>query len=235
MAFVFTNAAPILVLLFYRCCKGEGKDRKRYLILLLTFFLSISVCFLYFEFASHSSGREIYDEVVAEAKSLSQDGESYNPSILSHEILGEDVFLDEWELHLENYREFPAFLVLGLPYLLIFYFFAKRVIKGESGWKRLPYLAFLIGVITILPEMILKVDYGRYMCITFVYYIAMTMVFLTMEDAPVTRAIEGSKSYLRDHLPIPGMVILYSIFFTPMFDVVICWAAYRLSAMVLGL
>lgn len=71
--FVFTNANIILVLLFYKAMSAKQGKRKKYLWLFLLCFTVVSVLFLYFEFFAHANGQEIYQDVIAAAKSLSED------------------------------------------------------------------------------------------------------------------------------------------------------------------
>ena len=231
--FVFTNANLILVPLFYKILTSDGKRRRKYIVLFASFFLTISALFLYFEFFSHGNGAAIYDDVVASAKALSEDGEGYNKSILKHEILGEDVYDSEARYRELNRSEFPAFLLLYSPYLLIFIHYFKHLFgRAASSKQKWCYAAFLLGALTILPQYILKVDYGRYAFTTFTYYIVMLMLFMVMGDQAVAQQLETTKQKIKDTIPVPWVVLLYPMFLMPFYDVIISGATSKLRTLV---
>lgn len=226
--FVFINANIILVLLLYKAITSEQK-RKKYVILFLSFFLLISAFFCYFEFFSHVNGTEIADEIVTNAKLLSEDGESYNETIVRHEILGEDVFLDEMKYHIYNYKDFPIFLILFAPYLAIGLHFFVKLIRSNRKWNRLNYLMILLGAATIIPQMILKVDYGRYMFTTLFYYILVVMVIFAMGDVRVALQLEDTKQAIKQRTTVPLVLLVYPVFLTPFYDVIISGPVHWLS------
>ncbi len=252
--YLLTNANLLAVLLLYRMFLSTGEQRRRYRNLLAAVLLIMAGLFIYFEFFSHAAGTQIYDEVVAAAKALSEDGKSYNKSIVNHEILGNDVFEEEMRMHRINYQEFPVFLLLFLPYPVMAFRFFQGLFRSDSKkrgegkkrlleraamwagrWKRdeeMPeaaHLCFFLGGLTVLPQMILKVDYGRYVFMTFTYYILTAMCFIAMGDKAVAAQIENSKQRIRSATPFPLAVLLYPMFFMPLHDVVISGAAYRVS------
>lgn len=231
--FVFTNANLILVPLFYKILTSDGKRRRKYIVLFASFFLTISALFLYFEFFSHGNGAAIYDDVVAAAKAISEDGKGYNKSILKHEILGEDVYDSEARYRELNRSEFPAFLLLYSPYLLIFIHYFKHLFgRASSSKQKWCYAAFLLGALTILPQYILKVDYGRYAFTTFTYYIVMLMLFMVMGDQAVAQQLEATKRKIKDTIPVPWVVLLYPMFLMPFYDVIISGATSKLRTLV---
>lgn len=231
--FVFTNANLILVPLFYKILTAEGKRRRKYVFLFAGFFLTISALFLYFEFFSHGNGGAIYKEVVAAAKALSENGKGYNKSVIQHEILGKDVYESEARYHELNRTEFPAFLVLYAPYLPIVIHFFKGLFEKSTGAKsRWMHVAFLLGACTILPQYILKVDYGRYAFTTFTYYIVMLMLFMVMGDQAVAQQLEATKEKIKDTIPVPWVVLLYPMFLMPFYDVIISGATSKLRTLV---
>ena len=232
--FVFTNANLILVPLFYKILTAEGKRRRKYLMLFVGFFATISALFLYFEFFSHGNGASIYKEVVAAAKALSEDGKGYNKSIIMHEILGQDVYEAEARYHALNRTEFPAFLLLYAPYLpIVIHFFKGLFQRSEDGKSKWIHAAFLLGACTILPQYFLKVDFGRYAFTTFTYYIVMVMMFMVMNDACVTVQLDATKEKIKATIPVPWIVLLYPMFLMPFYDVIISGATSKLRTLVM--
>ncbi len=218
--FVFTNVNIILVLLFYKAMMGEGARRRKYFILFGLTFLTVSVFFLYFEFGSHVFSRDAVDEIIAAARMTSSDGE-YNTSIINHEILGQDVFLDEIGYHIYNYKELPLFLICFLPYILIAYHFFKNLLRGKEKNARIAYLAVLLGALTLLPEWILKVDYGRYVYATAFYYIAIVMTLIAMGDQVVSAQLQDTKEAVKEKMPMAILLLIYPALFMPLHDIII--------------
>ena len=132
--FVFTNVAIILVLLFWKAVRREGRERRRYAFILAGTFLVICGLFLYFKLFRHNVSMEVYQEIVDRANQMAPGGKLINDaySLLDSELLGKNVFADEWVWHTKNYVEFPIFLVLFLPYLILGYRFFQRFDKGDG-------------------------------------------------------------------------------------------------------
>lgn len=218
--FVFMNANIILVLLLYKVLTGKGRERKKYAYIFVATFLSVSAFFLYFEFFSHAQGGENYVEVVELAKALSQDGQSFSESLVNHEILGVDVFEAEYLYHLMNYLEAPIFIILFLPYIVMFVLFFKGLLKGQGGKRGygLAYLAVLFGAVTVVPEVILKVDYGRYAFAIIFYYVAIIICLMAMGDEGIASQV-GSLAVWARKFPAAKLWIIYPLVFMPFGDV----------------
>lgn len=221
--FVFTNANTILVLLFYKILLGKPEKKKKYIIIFALFFLSISILFVYFEFFSHVNGELIADDIIASAKALSESGNDYNTSIINHEILGLDVFQDEIRYHIYNMQDLPIFLVLFSPYIFFGFRFFIRLVKTKdcTPVARLVYLAFLLGGATMIPQFLLKVDYGRYMFNLIFYYVSLLIAALAMNDKKIATDLELLKLELKKLLPMTSIWFLYPVLLTPFRDVTI--------------
>lgn len=217
--FTFTNANLILALLFFKAMTGkDNKARKKYLIYFIIVFAEISVLFLYLELFSHISDTGVVNELISTSKALSKSGNDYNETILNHEILGQGVFEDEINYHIINLRELPFFLITFCPYLIIFFVFAKRLLKGEKGKGLLGYLAVVLGGLTLLPEMILKVDFGRYAYYTFFYYILIVICLIVMQDAKTIDTFNSVKQSVNKKISFGKLLIVYPLIFMPFSD-----------------
>lgn len=231
--FVFTNANTLLVMLFYKILLGKPEKRKQYIAIFALFFLSISALFLYFEFFSHVNGEAIVEEVKANAKLLSQTGTMYNPSIINHEILGKDVFLDEIKYHNYNMQDFPVFIVLFAPYIYYGFRFFFRLVKDKNitAATRVVYFAFLMGGATMVPQFLLKVDYGRYMFHLIFYYVSLLIAAMAMGDNKVGGDLDSLKAELKKLTPLTFIWFLYPLLLTPFKDVTISTQIHNLAEM----
>lgn len=216
--YVFMYLNIILVLFFYKILMREQK-RKKYIVLFTSTFLIASALFLYFEFFSHPEGNNIADEIIALAKALSQDGKSYSTSMVDHEILGLDVYDDEWYCHMVNRYEIPLALFFYSPYLVIGLHFFRGLFRKKNAKEIWAYLGVALGVLTLLPQMILKVDYGRYLFAAFFYYIAMILCLIAMKDEHIINQLEKTKAAIKRVIPCAQLLIAYPMLFQPFLDV----------------
>ena len=231
--FVFMNINIILVLFFYKIMKRTGRERKKYIILFVLTLLVASVFFLYFEFFSHVDGEVIYDEIVTTAKSLSYSGEAYSKMLVQHEILGQGVWMDEWRFHKANFVDVPIFVVLFSPYLIIGISFLKNLVKGKKELtEKLAYLAVALGALTVVPEMLLKVDFGRYVFVVFFYYITIVMCLIVMGDEHVSNTFNDTKESVKRKIPFAIILIVYPMMFMPIYDVIIALVDSNISQIV---
>lgn len=225
--YVFMYLNIILVLFFYKILMNETK-RKKYIVLFALTFISASVFFLYFEFFSHPQGEGIYEEIVTLAKSLSKSGYSFSESMVNHEILGLDVYEDEMIFHIINAYETPIAMCFYFPYVIIGIAFLVRLFKGKSVKEKWAYFAVAVGSLTLIPQIALKVDFGRYMFAGFFYYIAIVMCLIAMKDKHVIAQLEDSISRVKATLPAAKLLIAYPMMLMPFLDVPICWRFWEL-------
>ena len=217
--YVFMDINLLLVVLLYKILTQRGGKRKKYVALFMVTFVAVSILFLYFEFFSHPHGENIYEEVVATAKSLSDNGQNYHDHLINHDILGEDVFWAEWDWHVVNFIEFPIFLMLFSPYIYIIGKFYHNLIKREQNRERkAAYILIVLGAVTLLPEMILKTDYGRYMFALIFYYIACILMLLAMGDEGVAAQVKKIMDYLKNHMVLTLFLLMYAFMFVPFRD-----------------
>lgn len=222
VGFVFTNVGVILVAILWKAFERTDRERRKYILLFFCCFLSVSALFLYFEIVRHPLGMKEYESIVELAKSISEDGNSISDSLLDSEILRLDVFEDEWVWHTKNYVETPVFLVLWSPYLLIAFHFFKTLIRGaREKCEKLKYGVVLIGAGTIVPELILKVDYGRWMFCIVAYYCLILLVLTVLGDSMVIQCLRETKEWVAKKVPFWWVLLIYPIFFVPFRDVYI--------------
>lgn len=231
--YVFMHLNIILVLLFYKILMDE-KSRRKYIGIFASTLSIASVLFLYFEFFSHPEGTGIFEEIVSLAKSLSMDGKSYSESMVYHEILGMDIYDLEEKCHTMNRNETPFFTMFFFIYPVIGISFLVNLIKGKAVKEKWAYLAVALGSLTILPQVILKVDYGRYVFATFFYYIAIVICLIVMQDQQVSKQLEDTMECVKQRIPLAKLLIVYPMLFMPFLDVHISYISYKLYTL-LGL
>lgn len=234
--FVFMNLNIILVLLFYKVLtKQEKKEKVKYIALLVLTFAIPSIFFLYFEFFSHHFGTDVYQETIIVAKKLSVDGKTYHKQVVMHEIMGMDIAGMEQKHHRWNREDTPIFLVLFSPYIILavkfFYSYVKKCYTKVDKWLA---TAFLIAPLTLLPEIILKVDYGRYMFAICFYYIAMILCYISMQEKNMLETVEMFREVMMKHKVATAIGICYLFAFVPFRGYRICNLVTHIVSRIFG-
>ena len=219
--YVFMYFNLILVLLFYRALSWWKEDRRkarRYSLLFALSFLVGSALFLWFEFFSRSNGAAFFDTIKSEAEKLSYDG-IYHSTLLYHEVLGIDLASTEEEFSRVNAVQILMYGIVCLPMLVFAVrFFAGLIKKAKGALEKWKYLAVVLGAATILPDFLLKIDYGRWMAAVAVYYVGIVLALLAMKDPVMEAQVrESGESLIRR----PGIAlwIMVVILLLPFLDV----------------
>lgn len=219
--YVFMYFNLILVLLFYRALSWWKEDRRkarRYSLLFALSFLVGSVLFLWFEFFSRSNGAAFFDTIKSEAEKLSYDG-IYHSTLLYHEVLGIDLASTEEEFSRVNAVQILMCGIVCLPMLVFAVrFFAGLIKKAKGALEKWKYLAVALGAATILPDFLLKIDYGRWMAAVVVYYVGIVLALLAMKDPIMETQVRESGERL---IQRPGIAlwIMVVILLLPFLDV----------------
>lgn len=231
---VFMYMGMVLALQLYRAIDIAGtqnngistvfhdKSSRKYLTQFAITFIVVSVLFIYFEGFSHVNGESFVDEIVETACSMGPKGD-YHIEVVDHEILGVDLSAQEWEYHKQNFTELPIYLVLILPYIVIFARFFKGVLSAaKTNVEKLKYWILVLGSLTILPEFILKVDYGRWIFAVISYYMIVLIALYGMGDAIIEEQGLVTFARIKARYPFAGILLVYPLLFQPLMHISIC-------------
>lgn len=214
--FMFFNVT--LVLLFYKMLSNDKKRMWKYgTIFVATFFIG-SALFLWFEFFSRSNGAAIFDQIAEEAANLSLNGQ-YHTTLLAHEVLGTDLSETEQSFRKMNIAEISLFSLFFLPYIIVTIRFFKNLLKSVTGvMDKLKYLAVAIGAATMLPNFILKIDYGRWILAVITYYAIIIFALTALRDEKVEAQLKETYDWIVAK-PWAFIFVAYPILFIPLWDV----------------
>lgn len=216
--YVFMYYNIILALLIWGIFSNKDK-RRRYIVIAVISLIICSALFLYFELFSHNYvDNTVFDQVAGLAADMSEDGE-YHKTLLAHEILGVDLSGVEHEYHMKNLAEIILFALFMLPYIIIFFKLMVRVFKNANSradkWK---YALLYLGALTMLPDYLIKVDYGRWIMSTIAYYLIIGC-FLYIKDEGFAMTATNYFEGIKKQLIIYPLLIAYPVFFVPYLDV----------------
>ena len=225
--FVFMYFNVALVLLIYQAC--TTKNYKKYVTIAALSFIAVSVLFVWFEFFSRSNGMSIYEEVVNNARRLTYNGQYHN-TLIAHEVLGIDLSTSESEWHKMNVFQWGFFTILFIPFIVIFVRFFINVFKQTNKLReRFKYLCVLLGSLTMLPDFLLKIDFGRWVMAVMVYYILVICASVVLRDEIIIKALD--KMYVNIKAKSWRIfLLLYPIMFIPLCDTDIDGFTQQLSS-----
>ena len=200
----------------------QNKTSRKYLGMFLATMLTVSALFIWFEGFSHIDGEKFADKLIDTACSMGPDAD-YHIEVVEHEILGVDLSAKEWEYRKQNLVEFPLYCLFMLPYILIAIRFARGLLRRANTkidkWK---YIVVLAGVLTILPDMILKVDYGRWIFSIISYYAVVLLALLAMHDTAVMEISQQTIERIRAKSSYAVLLLIYPLLFQPLMHISIC-------------
>lgn len=229
--FVLMFMSPLAVLLFVKiadeldtCAAGQiffSKRGKKYFWILGISVVTSAALLLYFTFFSHTDSAGAYEEIYALAESMGYDGYEVkvHEQLIMNEILGQNPAADEWNIHIYNFKEGLVYVLLTLPYLgIVFTFFKKCICKAYGGWQKLKYCVIAAGGAAILPDLIAKIDYGRWVFSLITYYFVTLMALLAMRDTMIVENFHEMAAKLKRHKIFVVFLLLYPLLMVPMGD-----------------
>ncbi len=215
--YVFMFANVLLVLLLFRFFTSEDRAaQKKYGVLFLLTFAAVSVLFLWFELFSHGTGPEAYDEIVSVARTLSVDGKTIHQDVIDKEILGIDISGNETIYRPKNALEFIVFCVFMCPYIALgAHFFAGLFRKAAKPNRKIAVLLAAAGALTIVPDMLLKIDFGRWMNAVIFYYAVTVFSLCALKDEDTARQLQETLSICAKRRPLSWLLLIYPFAFQP--------------------
>lgn len=215
--FMFYNI--FMYLLAYKAFRNTGKKRTKYLSILITSFLSVSVLFVYFNFFSHINGKEIYDEIVALATKLGNEGEVFD-ILINHEILGIDPWEEEWPQHIYNFIELPLFCLLMSPYIVLGVRFFKSIIRAaETKAEKILYTFLPLCSLTMVPSYILKIDYGRWVFAGVAYFSLVILSLYALGDSLVREKWHALIEDIKNRYSYAALLLIFIGTMIPLYDI----------------
>lgn len=205
--------------LIYKIFQSNGKKRKKYIAILATSFLSVSVLFLYFNFFSHISGQETYDSIYAMAAQLGNNREVYE-TLLTHEILGIDPAEQEWPQHIYNFIELPIYCLIMSPFIVLGVRLFKNIITAaETKADKIKYALLPLCSATIIPCYILKIDFGRWIFAGLAYFALVMLVLYALHDEVVTEQVEKLIADVQARYSYAPLLLVYAATTIPLHDI----------------
>ena len=221
--YVFTNVNILLVLLLFLAISKSGGERKKYAILFIMVFVSVSVLFLYFEIFRSPMGQAVYNELVELNKRVSPDG-NYYKELLQHEILGKDVYQMEEKFHVMNREELVFVMLVFAPYAILLVRLFKNLLSEISEKsEKLAYWLVILGPCTLIPEWLLKVDFGRYVFATIFYYFGILLCLLMLDTSRerIYEQLAETKQFICSKTAMPYMVMIFPAVLMPLRDIAV--------------
>ncbi len=226
--FMFYNV--VLVLLFYRILTKEGKERNKYIIV---FALSLVICailFFWFQVAYRGGAHDYFYEAREHATTMGVEGKPHD-ELLRAELLGVDLHDEELKYRLSNVIELIIFLVFFSPYIIFVGKVLIRTIKKQTELSRkLIYLAVVLGPLTLLPDYIFKVDYGRWTFAVVTYFLLIFIFMYSINERDIIESVDEGLERIKNRVYRPFIFVM-PLLFVPFMDVAITEFTDRLCVL----
>lgn len=217
--YVFYFFNIFLLLLAFKFLNNTGKKRIYYGTIFTLSFLSVSALFIYFQFFSHVNGEAIYDEIVALATMLGNEGETYD-TLFTHELLGIDPWEEEWPQHVYNFIELPIYCLLNLPYIILGVRFFKNILKAaETKMDKFKYALIPVFSLTIVPCYILKIDFGRWILCGVAYFALVILALCAMGDKIIKEQLHLLMEDIKQRYSYASLLLIYIVTMVPLYDI----------------
>ena len=226
--FMFYNV--VLVLLLYRILTKEGKERNRYIAV---FAISLVICaalFFWFQIIYRGGAHDYFDEVREHARTMGVEGKPHD-ELLRAELLGVDLHDEELQYRLSNVIELIIFTVCFSPYIIFVGKALGRTYKKQTELtKKLIYLAVILGPLTLLPDYILKVDYGRWTYAVVTYFLLIFIFMYAINERDIIDSVDVGLERLRQSVYRPFIFVM-PLLFIPFKDVAVTEFTERLCVL----
>lgn len=226
--FMFYNV--VLVLLFYRILTKEGKERNKYIIV---FALSLVICailFFWFQVAYRGGAHDYFYEAREHATTMGVEGKPHD-ELLRAELLGVDLHDEELKYRLSNVIELIIFLVFFSPYIIFVGKVLIRTIKKQTELSRkLIYVAVVLGPLTLLPDYIFKVDYGRWTFAVVTYFLLIFIFMYSINERDIIESVDEGLERIKNRVYRPFIFVM-PLLFVPFMDVAITEFTDRLCVL----
>ena len=155
-----------------------------------------AILFFWFQVAYRGGAHDYFYEAREHATTMGVEGKPHD-ELLRAELLGVDLHDEELKYRLSNVIELIIFLVFFSPYIIFVGKALIRTIKKQTEHSRkLIYVAVVLGPLTLLPDYIFKVDYGRWTFAVVTYFLlirvyrpfifVMPLLFVPFMDVAIT-------------------------------------------------
>ena len=231
--YVFMYYNVVLVLLIYRMLTKEGKERKKYIIVFVLSLIECPILFFWFQVVFRGGAHDYYNEIMNNATTLSELGVEGKPhdALLRAEILGVDLHDEELVFRVSNVIEIIIFIVFFFPYIIFVGKALARTIKKQTRLeKKLAYWAVVLGPLTLLPDYIFKVDYGRWTFAAVTYFLLVFIFMYAINERDIIDSVDEGLERLRTRVYRPFIFIL-PLIFVPFMDVAVTEFTDRLCVL----
>ncbi|MBE5898474.1 MAG: hypothetical protein E7279_02625 [Lachnospiraceae bacterium] len=216
--FMFYNV--VLVLLLYRIFTKEGKNRGKYIAVLIISLVICAALFFWFQIIYRGGAHDYYYEIREHARTMGVEGKPHD-ELLRAEILGVNLHDEELKYRLSNVIEIIMFIVFFSPYILFVGKVLVRTLKRQTEIKRkLIYLAVILGPLTLLPDYIFKVDFGRWTFAGVSYFLLIFIFMYAVNERDIIESVDEGLEKLKDSLYRP-FVFVTPLLFVPFMDIAV--------------
>lgn len=227
--FMFYNI--VLVILFVKIIDSDKNKRRKYIVIMVSSILICSALFIWFQIVFRGGAAQYFNEILENAKLVGRNGKAHT-DLIRAEIQGVDLTEEEKIYRYCNVEEIIAWVVLMCPYIfIVLRTFVRLIKKQKMFWQKMKYLALGIGSLTMLPDFLFKVDFGRWIYAVICYYMLVFILMIALGDRDFIEETHRDVKSVSGKVFTP-LLFAYPILFVPFNDIVIAELVDRVCILV---
>lgn len=227
--FMFYNI--VLVILFVKIIDADKEKKWKYIAIMSISIVICSALFIWFQILYRGGASDYFNEVLSNAELVGKNGKAH-VDLIRAEILGVDLTEEEKIYRHCNAEEIIAWIVLMFPYIfMVLRTFFRLVKKQKAFWNKMKYVALAVGSLTMLPDFLFKVDFGRWTYAVLCYYMLVFIIMIALGDKDFIEEAHKTTSSITGKVFTP-FILGYPILFVPFNDIVIAELVDRVCILV---
>ncbi|MBR1797494.1 MAG: hypothetical protein IJ757_05750 [Clostridiales bacterium] len=193
--YVLTFYNVVIACFIYRIVTSEGRKRTINIFWLGVSLILVAVSFLWVYLLCRvyvPISQEYYDSIYYSAEFLSAPDSHAHYGFLMYVLFGMDLYQYEDTFRIIGSAELPLFFILSAPFTIKLVSFFRSLYRESSNKKLVVLLS--LGSLTLLPDFILKCDYGRWVFALYSYYIVLLVLFIISNNTVVKKVFREQLS-----------------------------------------
>lgn len=217
--YIFTFYNLVIACFIYKIAVSKGNARRINIIWLVLSLLTVLGLFIWLFFLSRSLSpvsQQYYDSVIQRAELLKSNtkGAYVHYNFLDATILGKDLYEDELEYTKEAFLHLTLFLMMLSPLLIVVVRFVKKLFFRTKLKKTM--IVLCLGSLSLVPEFILKCDYGRWVFAIFAYYTLLVALLIVSGNNVIKNVFLETMQNLSENKWFAIFLAMYMMVFLPL-------------------
>ena len=121
-----------------------------------------------------------------------------------------------------------------MPYgVVLWKILRKAICKIEDIGEKIGVVGLILGIVTIVPELVLKVDFGRWFYCIIMYYALLLLSMMALQNSAIAEAT--CEVVTKEKRKWCITLLIYAFAFVPLRDVLVSDFTYSIAEKLFGM